>query len=567
MRTIARFMDARNTAEGKFLSVLLSVLLVFSFLNVTMFTDFANAEDDAEQALVETPEDVDVPEAADEEPATDEVTEPEAEEPQEEAAPEQEPVAQEPEKEVTETPATEEEPEAEETKAPEAETCPAQKLTYKADDGATIVVDAPEGALPANSSMEAKVVNSTKVEKAVEEAVADEGKQLQSMAAYDITLYNSEGNEIEPAKKVRVSIKGAEVEGTEASVMSIADNGNAQKLADVANADNATVQTDAIEANEQNIYVLVGTLVPIEVPEVTQKPVTIKVVFADTGVVRDMTAMALSWSEEADAYIGEYDLNLGGFTATTKTEGATIEDGKLMLSFGGKDDTDPVTVEVTLEGEKAIYTVNHYKQNLDGSYPEEPSYAQTLEGTVGALTNAQAQTGADYEGFQAKTIAQQIVEESGTVVGIYYDRNTYKLTYNTNGGSYIAPKTGLFGEDVEAFTHVEGTDELACGKETHTHTSNGSYRDGWTRYYYGGCYPAATYDRWGRVNGGGATSPTCGKEEHQHSPSCHRVVAESWNPSPTKQGYTFTGWFTDPECTQLASETVILNGNQTLYAG
>lgn len=38
MRTIARFMDARNTAEGKFLSVLLSVLLVFSFLNVTWGT-------------------------------------------------------------------------------------------------------------------------------------------------------------------------------------------------------------------------------------------------------------------------------------------------------------------------------------------------------------------------------------------------------------------------------------------------------------------------------------------------------------------------------------------------
>lgn len=44
MRTIARFMDARNTAEGKFLSVLLSVLLVFSFLNVTMFTDYAGAD-------------------------------------------------------------------------------------------------------------------------------------------------------------------------------------------------------------------------------------------------------------------------------------------------------------------------------------------------------------------------------------------------------------------------------------------------------------------------------------------------------------------------------------------
>lgn len=41
MRSIARFVDARNTAEGKFLSVLLSVLLVFSFLNVTMFTERA----------------------------------------------------------------------------------------------------------------------------------------------------------------------------------------------------------------------------------------------------------------------------------------------------------------------------------------------------------------------------------------------------------------------------------------------------------------------------------------------------------------------------------------------
>lgn len=63
MRTIARFMDARNTAEGKFLSVLLSVLLVFSFLNVTMFTDYAGANPNegedvslpAEEPTVETP--------------------------------------------------------------------------------------------------------------------------------------------------------------------------------------------------------------------------------------------------------------------------------------------------------------------------------------------------------------------------------------------------------------------------------------------------------------------------------------------------------------------------------
>lgn len=68
MRTIARFMDARNTAEGKFLSVLLSVLLVFSFLNVTMFTDYANATDEnAPEATVEENQSLDaVDPAADE---------------------------------------------------------------------------------------------------------------------------------------------------------------------------------------------------------------------------------------------------------------------------------------------------------------------------------------------------------------------------------------------------------------------------------------------------------------------------------------------------------------------
>lgn len=96
MRTIARFMDARNTAEGKFLSVLLSVLLVFSFLNVTMFTDYANATDEtAPEVAVEENQGLDVVD-----PVTDE-PEKEADEP--EAAPEQEqPESEEPVGEVTE---------------------------------------------------------------------------------------------------------------------------------------------------------------------------------------------------------------------------------------------------------------------------------------------------------------------------------------------------------------------------------------------------------------------------------------------------------------------------------
>ena len=90
MRIIARFMDARNTAEGKFLSVLLSVLLVFSFLNVTMFTDYANATDEnAPEATVEENQSLDAVDPAADEPeeeaeegeGTPEQEQPESEEP------------------------------------------------------------------------------------------------------------------------------------------------------------------------------------------------------------------------------------------------------------------------------------------------------------------------------------------------------------------------------------------------------------------------------------------------------------------------------------------------------
>lgn len=149
MRTIARFMDARNTAEGKFLSVLLSVLLVFSFLNVTMFTDYAGADttpegDDTE--IVTPLEDVDEPEAqpedeADgpesEEPAEEVITPAPAEEKQE-AAVEEEPIATEVEVELQLTDAT--------IVYKETEYCDGANLVAPLGEDLEFAVEAAEGA-------------------------------------------------------------------------------------------------------------------------------------------------------------------------------------------------------------------------------------------------------------------------------------------------------------------------------------------------------------------------------------------------------------------------------------
>ncbi|MBD5456626.1 MAG: hypothetical protein HDR23_09235, partial [Lachnospiraceae bacterium] len=78
------------------------------------------------------------------------------------------------------------------------------------------------------------------------------------------------------------------------------------------------------------------------------------------------------------------------------------------------------------------YTVKHWYQNLeDDDYTEKETETQTLTGTTGAKTAAEAKT---VTGFTAKTVEQQTIKADGTtVVNIYYDRNVHTVTYQITG--------------------------------------------------------------------------------------------------------------------------------------
>lgn len=567
MRTIARFMDARNTAEGKFLSVLLSVLLVFSFLNVTMFTDYAGADTTPEgdgTEIVTPLEDVEEPEAQPE----DEADGPESEEPAEEVN-ETEPAAE------PEAPAVAEEPE---------ESYPAQRLTAEAGDGVTIVMEAPEGALPTNSSMKVETVSSRAVEKTVEKAVAAEGKKVEEQSAYSITLFNAAGDEVSPAKKVKVSFRNAGVDGDEIAVMKVEDGANVVEVAEVQ--DNGTAAfSDAAPTESGNVYVLVGKKVEIKAPTVEQKTVTFRVVY-ETGAVRDVIPIAVE--KKDGAYAGTYKLDLNGFTASCDAEMATIDETGLV-SFSFQDD-EPVTIVVTLKGEKATYTVNHY---LRGTNEGEETLADSKkqEGIVGTSTEAVANA---YEGYTCEGVAQTVVTaENDAVVNIYYAPNNYTLNYESNGGSYIPPVLGVHGQTVDAITHIPYSKVLKCEKavhshdgscwgvtcetEEHTHTYTESRQQGywWNKYmeYRGGCYGSSwsrnpncgktehTHSSWN-----GCYGYTCGLNEHQHDDGCYKVTLESWTPTPQKQGYTFEGWYEDEALTIPAQSSYVLTGDRTLYA-
>lgn len=118
---------------------------------------------------------------------------------------------------------------------------PEQILTTKASDGAVITITVPEGALPEGAKVNAKPVESVSIERAVEKVVDSEGKELQEYKAYDITIQDNDGNEIQPEKEIQVDISGTNVAGEEVNVFHIADGSEkAEKVSDEVSGDVAT---------------------------------------------------------------------------------------------------------------------------------------------------------------------------------------------------------------------------------------------------------------------------------------------------------------------------------------
>ena len=118
-----------------------------------------------------------------------------------------------------------------------------------------------------------------------------------------------------------------------------------------------------------------------------------------------------------------------------------------MFAFIGCNvvEEEAVTLDTT------SYKIEHYLQNIEDDdftleYTEIEDYA-----IVGSYTNATAKS--YYWGFTAKTVNQEkIADDGSTVVKIYYTRNIVTLTFDTDGGSEIASKSGKYGAELTVET-------------------------------------------------------------------------------------------------------------------
>ena len=253
------------------------------------------------------------------------------------------------EEEDSEEPAEEEEESEEEVNKPEA------YLSVTASDGATITVFAPAGALPEGSSVTAVAIYSNLVKSTVKEAVESEGKQLLNYKAYDITIYDADGNVIQPSKAINVSITNSGVVG-EKSVYHLSDSATSiEKISGMNMGSTQTFSTDHF-----SIYVVAGSE---DIPEVEDVlTVTINFVY-DSGIIADNPYVLTTEKETDGKYIVDYDIpEKSGYIPTVEQgTGFTIVDGNLQGTFETNDNQQ---VEIVYVPKDDTYTVKHLFENF-----------------------------------------------------------------------------------------------------------------------------------------------------------------------------------------------------------
>lgn len=289
----------------------------------------------------------------------------------------------------------------------------------------------------------------------------------------------------------------------------------------------------------------------------------------------DLNLTAL-W-EELDQFVVTFDSKGGstvdaqtiydGYLATEPTSptrigytfnGWVISGGSSTYLF-----TTPVTENMTLEARWTPILVNYttriYTEALDGSY--------VLSNTVinQALTESTATAAMpDVLGFTEHTTHQDRIIE-GTVLGDgslilsrYYSRNTYTITFEANANLSIQSIVAKYQANI-----VAPSNPIRSGYEF-----MGWYQDSaLTTPYVFTTMPAGgttVYAKWQGLpttlnfNSNGGTTVTS-----ITAPLGDTIIEPA---SPTKEGFSFAGWYEDVELTQSFTTWIMPAGGMTLYA-
>lgn len=304
-----------------------------------------------------------------------------------------------------------------------------QVLTAKASDGAKITVTAPAGALDEDVTLQVKKVSSDSVQK----AILKQDKDAADFAAYDITILDKNGNEVQPAKAVSVKIKGANVEGDASAVYHVND---AKTTAEPVTADTKGSNA-SFEAEHFSIYVVVG-----EEPALTTYEFYSGDDMVDSQTVKNGESLEEPETEAKDGYIFS-----GWYTAATG--------GQKFDAFGKQTVTETKTVKLYARYSEAKYVFFMDGTDSDARVIRTKSAVAGDKISTGDVTFAVSGDESITGWYTDKDLTDKV--ESVTLAGedVYlYPKveKGYWVTYESNGGTYIAPSFYAKGSSAKAPT-------------------------------------------------------------------------------------------------------------------
>ncbi len=238
--------------------------------------------------------------------------------------------------------------------------------------------------------------------------------------------------------------------------------------------------------------------------------------------------------------------------------------GNAVLTAGAAYTVDEDDMVFTAQWEARTdtpYTVKHYLENLDGSYALDTT--EPLKGTTDTTVTAAAKSydNFTYDSTVPGTVASgNIAGDGSLVLKLFYTRNTYDYTVRhikqLPDGSYdeanaeVETLSGKF----EALAAVTAKD---YGEHYPTNDAdtkqNIKIEKGLTIDVK---YDLDEHTLTFETNGGSAINPVTVR----HGNAVARPA------DPTKDKYTFIGWYADPEFTEEYDFATVLEADKTIYA-
>ena len=324
-------------------------------------------------------------------------------------------------------------------------------LTFQAEaDGMTVSVYAPEGAFPEGTTMVVTPIYDQGILDTAAGLVTDTVKSVQ---AVDITFYDAEGNAIEPAAPIKVTMTSAAIAEADDAVVVHVDNEGAVNVVD----GETGSDTVAFESDAFSVYVIIGTE-SLTTRYITAEgdTYTITVFYGPEaelpeGAVLEVRELG-SDSKDYTAYVEQVAKALAEGEDLPFVNAAKLFDISIMADGQKVEPKAPVEVRIEYVKPESLNTTSevaavHFKDNLPNTEAEVLDVnVQGSEGEVGGVSFST-------DSFSIYAIVI-IDNEAGTFV---FEDEDYKVTITYTKEANIPIGTELI---VREITDVNEYDKL-----------------------------------------------------------------------------------------------------------